>query len=257
MGSRTYKTRALVLKKTKLREKDLIVTMLDSEGALVRGVAKGARRPGGSLAARLELFSEVDALMASGRSLEVVCEARLPDPASPPPSGLEQSACAAPVAELLCLVAQPGLAQPRLFELARASFARIAAQTGKARLLALCAAALWKVMAQSGFRPQLAACALCGSPAPGPHAPQATAFSPSDGGFVCAACPRPPDSLPVEAGQLHICDALLASRLDEIIASGLDEPSALSALELARIWIRAHTGRDLKSLGFLFGSGLF
>ena len=41
-GSRTYRTKVLVLDKTKLKETDLILTMLDERGRQVRAVAKGA-----------------------------------------------------------------------------------------------------------------------------------------------------------------------------------------------------------------------
>lgn len=64
-GSRTYRTKVLVLDKTKLKETDLILTMLDERGRQVRAVAKGARKPGGRLAARCELFCTVDMLLGA------------------------------------------------------------------------------------------------------------------------------------------------------------------------------------------------
>ena len=76
-GSRTYRTKVLVLDKTKLKETDLILTMLDERGRQVRAVAKGARKPGGRLAARCEMFCTVDLLLAHGRSLDVVSQAEL------------------------------------------------------------------------------------------------------------------------------------------------------------------------------------
>ena len=76
-GSRTYRTKVLVLDKTKLKETDLILTMLDERGRQLRAVAKGARKPGGRLAARCELFCTVDMLLAHGRSLDVVSQAEL------------------------------------------------------------------------------------------------------------------------------------------------------------------------------------
>ena len=76
-GSRTYRTKVVVLDKTKLKETDLILTMLDERGRQVRAVAKGARKPGGRLAARCELFCTVDMLLAHGRSLDVVSQAEL------------------------------------------------------------------------------------------------------------------------------------------------------------------------------------
>ena len=76
-GSRTYRTKVLVLDKTKLKETDLILTMLDERGRQVRAVAKGARKPGGRLAARCEMFCTVDLMLAHGRSLDVVSQAEL------------------------------------------------------------------------------------------------------------------------------------------------------------------------------------
>ena len=63
---RTRRIKALVLDRTKLGEQDLILTCLTDTGEELRAVAKGARRPGGRLAARTELFSEVDMLVAEG-----------------------------------------------------------------------------------------------------------------------------------------------------------------------------------------------
>ena len=77
---RTYRTKAIVLDTTKLAEQDLILTMLAASGAQVRAVAKGARKPGGRLAARAELFCESDFLIAEGKSLGIVSEASTVDP---------------------------------------------------------------------------------------------------------------------------------------------------------------------------------
>ena len=71
-----YPLRALVLRKTKLGETDLILTLLSEDGRQVRAVAKGLRKPGSRFGGRLEPYSVVDLLLHTGRSLEVVTEAR-------------------------------------------------------------------------------------------------------------------------------------------------------------------------------------
>ena len=43
-GSRTYRTKVLVLDKTKLKETDLILTMLDERGRQVRGKGRAQTR---------------------------------------------------------------------------------------------------------------------------------------------------------------------------------------------------------------------
>ena len=77
MAADTYSLQALVLRKTKLGETDLIVTLLAQDGRQVRAVAKGARKPNSSFATRLEIFSEVDLLLVCGKSLDIVKEAKL------------------------------------------------------------------------------------------------------------------------------------------------------------------------------------
>ena len=76
----SYRARCIVLAKTKLGEADLILTMLAQDGTQIRGVAKGARKPGNKrFGARLEPFSVVELQLYPGRSLETITEARCED----------------------------------------------------------------------------------------------------------------------------------------------------------------------------------
>ncbi len=110
MASATYTARAIVLRKTKLGESDLIVTLLAQDGSQVRAVAKGARKPSSPFAARLELYSSVDLL--EGRSLDIVKEARIASSHERLRRDLEHAACAAPMAELLDRATEEGLRTP-------------------------------------------------------------------------------------------------------------------------------------------------
>ena len=74
-GRSSRRLRGIVLGRTKLGEADLILTLLAQDGSQVRAVAKGARKPGGRLAARCELFCEGDYLVAHGRNLGIVSQA--------------------------------------------------------------------------------------------------------------------------------------------------------------------------------------
>ena len=100
MASRTYALKALVLRKTKLGEGDLIVTFLAEDGSSLRAVAKGARKPSSVFASRLELYAEVDLLCAEGRSLDIVKEARLVDAHASLRGDVERAAAAACMCEL-------------------------------------------------------------------------------------------------------------------------------------------------------------
>lgn len=257
MGSKTYKARALVLKKTKLKEKDLIVTMLDADGRLLQAVARGARKPGGSYAARLELFSEVDVLLAEGRTLDVVCDARIVDVRNSAP-GIEQSSCAAVLAKLLCSISQPDLTQPRVYAMSKAALDfMLDAQMTPGQALAICCASLWKVLSQAGFRPSFSRCALCAERLEEAGDTCQVAVSVEDGGVVCRRCQRPADAIVVDANTVRWCDALIALRYGDVLEAGIDPATCFEILHLSRLWARHHTGRDLKSLDFLFAPGLF
>ena len=230
--------------------------MLDESGRLLQGVAKGARKPGGSFASRLETYSEVDVLMAKGRSIDVVSEARVLG-TMPHRASIEQSACAAPVAELLCAVLQPDLPQPRIFDMSKAAFDRMlspGAQAGDALVIA--ASSLWKIMSQVGFRPSLTSCASCGAPLSFSEDSNVL-FSVEEGGVFCGDCHRPGGAFWAEANVILWCATFIGMRFDEVLESGVDAETCFSSLHLARQWSRVHAGRDLRSLDFLFTAGLF
>lgn len=255
-ATKTYKVRAIVLRKVKLGEKDLIVTMLGETGELVRAVAKGARKPGGSFAARAELFATLDCMLARGKNLDVLADARFADTGGRRAFGLEQAACASSIAELLCNVAQEGLEHPRLFDMAAASFSTVAA-SDPAEALAVTAASLLKMLATAGFRPSVDQCVMCGQPLEQGDGSGWATVSFEDGGVVCADCAPQANAVRIEQSTLDWSKALLYTRFADVAAMGVPVSASFSVLQFARQWARTHTSRDLRSLDFLFTSGLY
>ncbi|MDR1087935.1 MAG: DNA repair protein RecO [Coriobacteriales bacterium] len=148
----SYKTRALVLKKTKLGETDLIITLLDEEGGQRRAVAKGARKPGSFLAARLELYMLVEAQLSTGRSLDIVTDARILEAHAACRSDLEHSAAAAVVVELVEKTTAHYNAEPLLYAMSLAALEQIGRAEGSAPVLISLACAL-KICAALGVQP--------------------------------------------------------------------------------------------------------
>lgn len=253
MAARTYKAKGLVLRKAKLRESDTIVTFLDSGGERHDAVAHGARRPGSSLSGRMELYSEVELVCAKGRTLDTVTDSRLA-PGSIHRFGMEQSLCAAPVAELLASVSQEGLQQNRLYELARASFAAIAHAEAH-RAPAYAAAALLKICAVAGVRPTFDSCVLCGNPLESYSG--FVPFSSGEGGSVCTSCPRPRDAVMHDGNSLAWAHALLYARYDDVPGLDAGADTSFSVLAIAGSWVQSHFGTRLKSLDVLMSCGLF
>lgn len=255
MAQPTYTERALVLRRTKLGESDLILTMLAEDGSLSRAVAKGARRPKSSFAARTEPLSVADLLCARGRSLDIVKEARLVAAHDALRRSVEASAAAMPLLELAGRMAQPSLANPRLFQVAtRALEAMDGAEDG-ARV-ALCGACLLKMLAFCGLRPSLDVCIGCGaavSLTTGASLP----FSALEGGVACAACRSRLEVEPVAGDTLRWAAYFLGSTFNDISVGPTDLSASFAVLHLVQSLVRAHVGSPLKSLEFLFTSGLF
>ena len=246
-SSRTYRTRAIVLDKTKLGESDLILELLAENGSLVRAVAKGARKPGSRLAARCELFCTVDALMARGRSLDIVSEAKLIAAPISGSASLERVSAASAAAEVLRLSSFEDSEDAFLFPFASKTLDSIAAARDASHLDLLVAACAFKALAHTGYRPDLSGCVLCGDE-------RADLFSASAGGFLCASCAKSVAGAtavsPSEAGWLR---ALMALRFDELLAADIDAPTAAFLLALAHTWAATHLDARLRAFEFLLG----
>lgn len=251
----TYGARVIVLRKTKLGESDLVLTMLAEDGSQLRAVAKGARKPASSFASRLELYAVADVLLARGRSLDVVKEARLVEGNERLRLDMEHAACAAPMAELLDRATHTGLENPRLFALTRTALAAL----GRARpqqAPAMCAAHLVKALALLGLRPSFALCARCGAEVARRDGGDAR-VSFREGGVLCADCASLVEARVVPQSALAWCEALLGSTFSQIEDLKPDLSASFSVLRFCQEWTKEHVGFNLKSLNFLFTCGLF
>ncbi|MCL2529940.1 MAG: DNA repair protein RecO [Coriobacteriia bacterium] len=148
----SYQTKALVLKKTKLGETDLIITLLGEDGLQRRAVAKGARKPGSFLAARLELYMLVEAQLSTGRSLDIFTDARILEANAACRSSVEYSAAAAVPVELVERATTHYNAEPLLFAMTLAALQSIGEAKGSAPVMVSLACTL-KLCAALGVRP--------------------------------------------------------------------------------------------------------
>lgn len=254
MPQRTYHAQGIVLKKTKLGESDLIITLLSEDGLQIRCVAKGARKPSSSFASRLELYSQVNLLLASGRNLDIVKECKLAHASDYLRDSLELNTAASAYAELLTRLTEQGSENAKLFQMSQAFFATLS-DCNTAQALTLSCAACVKAFAFSGIGAYYVSCVLCGTGLPN-TATQAS-FSTEDGGFVCEACRSFTESEYVDASDLRHLEYLLRTPFDHMKSNALDAGAALRCFELIQQWSRYHLGCSLKSINFLGSCGLF
>lgn len=254
MGKQTYTCKVIVLRKKRLRESDAILDCLKDDGSRLDLVARGALKPTSPFAARLDLFGVCECMVAPGRSLDVVTEARLVNAHENLRTDIQRSAAALPILEALDATAQHDLPIARLFDMTCVALDHAAA-IEPSRAPAVTAALLLKLSALLGFRPQLDECIECGVPLD--QNEDWTRISFLDGGAVCASCAMHYETVRVQTSTIDWARFLLMSTFDALAASGIETTTAFDALDFARRWLAANAGVRLKSVDFLFSCGLF
>ncbi len=127
--------------------------MLDERGRQVRAVAKGARKPGGRLAARCELFCTVDMLLAHGRSLDVVSQAELMEAPLGAAPDYETTCAASAIAEVARVCSFEDAEDPFTFAITQRALALVGSGLDTAHMDLLVAAYVFKLLSHVGYRP--------------------------------------------------------------------------------------------------------
>lgn len=247
-ATRTYPAEAIVLHQTKLKETDLILTLLSSDGSQIRAVAKGARKGGGRLAARVGLFCECSLLLAKGRNLDVVTEAQLKDAHVALRSNPEMMFAASRVAELASLVSLEEVTDPFVFAITQRALGALGESPDEAHLNLIVAAYVFKLLAHSGWRPELSSCLSCSDENP-------SFFSSEAGGLLCSSCATDTaGAYELTKNDIAWLRALLMRTFDQLIGDPTDSATASRLLACAQDWVEAQLDVKLRSFdtGFVF-----
>ena len=244
----TYPLQALVLRKTKLGETDTILTLLAVDGRQVRAVAKGLRKPGGRFGARLEPYAVCDLMLNTGRSLEIVTDARTVASHSGLREDLDRSAAASVVADLLDKISVEGQGEERLYAFSTTTL-DVLETAPLASLPVLVIAFLVKAMAMQGYRPQLDSCACCAA-----EVGESREFSVSGGGSLCPQCGA------LDATTVRFCsegrawiELLLQARMAEIPGLEMPPEAVADCFELVRAFVSFHIPARLRALDYYAG----
>jgi len=173
-----YRAEAIVIRRANLGEADRIVTLYTREHGKVSAAAKGARKPGSRFAGRLELFTQLRALLGVGRTLDVVSQVEVIEPFAAIRGDLGRMGAASFIVEVADRATPEREPFPAFYRTLREALG--AAAQGDPQIAAIWFAA--QVLTLSGYAPLVDRCVVCGRPIPG-----ASAFSVSLGGALCAS----------------------------------------------------------------------
>lgn len=176
-----YKTDAVVLRKNKISNADVILTLFTRKLGKIRAVAKGGRKPKASLSPASHIFVFGEFVLVKGRELDRVSSADIHESFYSIREDLSKLAYASYFAELCDTVTVEGVTNNRLFDTFLKGLSLITHQDDNFDLIKL--AFQLKLLDYSGFRPELSKCADCGG-----EKFRKIRFDIGQGGLICDNC---------------------------------------------------------------------
>jgi DNA repair protein RecO (recombination protein O) len=244
---RVYKTEAIVLRTMDLGEADRVLTVLTPRLGKLRVIAKGVRKPRSRIGGGLQPFSDVQLVLAVGRTFDVVTSTTVEDPHLGLQNDLHSTAAAWYVVDLADRFAEGAADSHDAFRLLAQALSALDAGAEVDRDVV----ARWFEIAlldATGFRPELAQCIECG----GDIDPEGNAYAPVAGGIVCPTCRHSAHGArPVSSDALKVLRHLQRSPLVGVLRLRLATPLHREVERLLHATVSAVLERELRSRDFL------
>ena len=244
---RVYKTEAIVLRTMELGEADRVLTVLTPRLGKLRVIAKGVRRPRSRIGGGLQPFSDVQLVLAVGRTFDVVTSSSLEDPHLGLRNDLHSTAAAWYLVELVDRFVEGAADSHDAFRLLAQALSALDAGDEVARGVV----ARWFELAlldAMGFRPELTRCLECGADLE----PEENAFAPASGGVLCPQCRHAAHGArPVSPDALKILRHLQRSPLVGVLQLRLATSLHREVERLLHATVSAVLERELRSRDFL------
>lgn len=183
--SSTYVTDAINLKSYNLSEADKIMVMYSRDKGLIRGVAKGVKKPKSKLGARMDLFVANKLMLREGRNLATISQAEALNTFIKTRQNMDKIFYSMYVSEVVHnfgVEADPCSAD--IFDLLYSTLDTISKSNGKIEILLTVIKFQLKMMHLSGFSIEFDTCLSCGKSIGN----QEMYFSEPKGGVFCAEC---------------------------------------------------------------------
>jgi len=244
---RVYKTEAIVLRTMDLGEADRVLTVLTPRLGKLRVIAKGVRRPRSRIGGGLQPFSDVQLVLAVGRTFDVVTSTSLEDPHLGLRNDLHSTAAAWYVVELADRFCEGAADSHDAFRLLAQALSALDAGHEVAREVV----ARWFELAlldAMGFRPELGRCLECGAAIE----PEGNLYSAAGGGVVCPQCRHAAHAgRAISADALKILRHLQRSPLVGVLRLRLEASLHREVERLLHASVSAVLERELRSRDFL------
>ncbi len=242
---RTYQTEAIIIKKTKLREADVIFTLYTPHLGKIQAFAKSVRKTRSKMAGHLELLTHSQVSLARGRNLDTITGSQTINSFLPLKSDLWLTSCGLYVIELVNQFTPEDVENLPLFQLLLATLGQLC-RTGN-RDLALRYFEL-HLFGEVGYQPQLQQCVSCQKPLE----PVVNSFSPGSGGMLCPDCAaNHPSSHPLSVNAQKVLRLLQNSDYGTVDRLKIDAGLSRELERVINSYLRYLLEREVKSATWL------
>lgn len=242
----TYKTKGIILHRKNFSESDRIITVLTLGYGKIYAIAKGIRRPGSKTSGHLELFTYCDLFIASGRNLDIICQAETKNSFRPLRYNLFKTSIAYYIAELVLKITQEKQENQDIFNLLIDTFDYLSKDGNPEVLVRWFELAL---IGNTGFHPQFNQCVHCKKEI---KENQESFFSAISGGILCPLCMKF-DSFVIKLSKdvLNNLKILQRSELEDIKQLKIERNTLNKIESLMNFYINFILERELKSKKFV------
>lgn len=241
-----FKTEAVVLRKNKISESDVILTLFTRKSGKVRAVAKGGRKPKTKLSPASHPFVFGEFIINKGANLDKISSIDIKETFYKIREDLMKLAYASYIVELCDIVIVEGVTNNRLFDTLIKTLSIITYKQEGYDLAKL--GFQLKLLDYSGFRPEVTRCVNCGN-----QNFQKLRFNIEHGGIICDVCLNDyKESIIINYTMMKLIDYILKTDIITVSKLKLNQNLIKSLNKLIDKYIEVHLDKKtFKSLEFL------
>ena len=185
MDKKNYTTDAINLKSYDLSDADKIILMYSKDKGLIKGVAKGVKKPKSKLGARMDSLIANTIMFAKGRNMDTICQAQSINTFKDSRQDIDKLMCSSYISEIVSnFGVEEDPCAKEVYELLYKALDKISRAESKKDVLIATIKFQLKMMLISGFSLELDSCLCCGERVLN----EDMYFSQDMGGIICKEC---------------------------------------------------------------------
>lgn len=247
----SFVTDAINLKSYNLSESDKIMVMYSRDKGLIRGVAKGVKKPKSKLGARMDLLVANKLMLHKGRNLDTISQAEALNTFNATRRNMDKIFYSMYISEVVNnFGVEDDPCSSVIFDLLYEALNTVSHAEDKIQILNAVLKFQLKMMRVSGFSLELDKCLCCGKPIENEN----MYFSGRLGGVVCMECNSYYGLSDIMHHKLRDFMSVLAnSEFDEIseYEKKATEKVCLVSFELLKSYINSHSVKKFNSTAIL------